>query len=73
MAFTASDRTAVEQAMVRLATDGIASVTVAGETVVAKTMEDLERLLKLINSDLAAASDRPGLGIRIQQWKPYYP
>lgn len=59
--------------MVRLATDGIASVTVAGETVVAKTMEDLERLLKLINSDLAAASDRPGLGIRIQQWKPYYP
>ena len=74
--FTQADRTAVEAAMVQFAVDGFAMVQVGTQVVTARTMSDLETLLNLVDKDLqksVAATNRPGLGIRAQQWKPYYP
>jgi len=66
--FTATDRDAVKAAMVRLATDGIATVNVGGETVTVKSLDELNRLLQLINADLAA--DREHFGIRMTKLVP---
>lgn len=59
--FTTTDRDAVKAAMVRLATDGVATVTIGGETVTVKSLDELNRMLQLINSDLASAKDHFGL------------
>ena len=61
--FTTADRDAVKTAMVRLATDGIATVTVGGQTVTVKSLDELRKLLELINSDLA--SDQTHFGMRM--------
>jgi len=61
--FTTADRDAVKAAMVRLATDGIATVTVGGQTVTVKALEELHKLLAIINSDLA--SDQGHFGLRM--------
>jgi lipopolysaccharide/colanic/teichoic acid biosynthesis glycosyltransferase len=61
--FTTADRDAVKTAMVRLATDGIATVTVGGQTVTVKSIDELRKLLDLINSDLA--SDQSHFGLRM--------
>lgn len=61
--FTTADRDAIKTAMVRLATDGIATVTVGGQTVTTKSLDELQKLLALINSDLA--SDQTHFGLRM--------
>lgn len=61
--FTTTDRDNVKAAMVTLVTDGIATVTVGGQTVTVKTIDDAERLLKMINADLA--SDQTHFGLRM--------
>ena len=70
MAFTAADRTAVEQAMVTAAVDGVASVTVAGQTVSGRSLDELRRLLELIISEIAAANTSGSGGIRTRQLVP---
>jgi hypothetical protein len=71
MAFTSADKLAIERAMVTLAVDGIAAVTVGGQSVTVKSMSELESLLKLVNADLVSTT-RPGQGVRIQKIRPYY-
>lgn len=66
--FTTADRDAIAAAMVRLATDGIASVTVGGTTVVAKDIGQLQKLLEMVNADLAA--DQEHFGLRMIQLIP---
>jgi len=66
--FSTTDRDAVVAAMVRFATDGIATVSVGGETVTAKSLDELNRLLQVINSDLAA--DQEHFGIRLTKLVP---
>jgi len=66
--FTTEDRDAVKAAMVRIATDGIATVTVGGQTVTATSLADLQRLLQMINSDLS--SDVSGFGLRMTKLVP---
>ena len=70
MAFTAADRTAVEQAMVTAAVDGVASVTVAGQTVSGRSLDELRRLLELIISEIAAANTSGSGGIRTRKLVP---
>jgi len=72
MAFTAADKTAIERAMVVMATDGIASVSVGGQSVTARSMAELQKLLELVNADLAATTNRPGRGLRFQKITNYY-
>ena len=66
--FTTADRDAVKTAMVRLATDGYATVTVGGQTVTVKSLEELRRILEMINADLA--SDQEHFGLRMVKLVP---
>lgn len=50
--FTTADRDAVKAAIVTAATEGIASVSVAGQSVQSYTLEQLHKLLTAINADL---------------------
>ena len=59
--FTTTDRDAVKAAMVRLATDGIATVTIGGQTVTVKSLDELNKMLQVINSDLASAQEHFGM------------
>lgn len=59
--FTTTDRDNVKAALVTAATDGFASVTVGGQTVTKKTVDELLKLLAVINADLAADQDHFGL------------
>ena len=66
--FTTADRDAVKAAMLRAATEGIASVTIGGQTVVNQTLDQLRQILEMINADLA--SDQQHLGLRMIQLVP---
>ena len=66
--FTQADRDAIKAAMVRIATDGIASVTLAGQTTTVKSLDELRRLLEIVQSDIAAETG--GGGMRVKQLVP---
>lgn len=59
--FTTADRDAVKVAVVTAATDGFASVTVGGQSVTKKTVDELLKLLAVINADLASDQTHFGL------------
>ncbi len=69
MAFSAADILAVEQAMVVAAVDGIASVTVAGETVTARSLDELRRMLDMLKAEVATTTAGSG-GMRTRQLVP---
>lgn len=73
MAFTSTDQTNIEAAMVTIAIAGVATVSVGGQSVTATSLDELRRLRDMVKGELVSSGDRAGLGIRIQQWKPYYP
>ena len=52
--FTTADRDAAKDALVTAAVEGVASVSVAGQTVVSKTVDELRRLLDMIQADIGA-------------------
>lgn len=66
--FTTADRDAVKTAMVQLAVDGIATVSVGGQTVTVKDISQLQKLLETINADLA--SDQEHFGLRFIKLVP---
>lgn len=59
--FTTADRDAVKAAMVTLAVEGVATVSVGGESVTARSLDELRRLLEVIQADLAADLPRGGM------------
>lgn len=59
--FTTTDRDNVKAAMVALAVDGFASVTIGGQTTTVKSLDELRRLFDMIQQDLATAVPRHGL------------
>lgn len=66
--FTTADRDAVKTALIEAAVSGVASCTVGGQTVQARTVDELRRLLEVIQADLAAASATGGM--RFAQFVP---
>ena len=68
MAFTQSDLDLIDAAMVTFAIEGIVSVTVAGQTVTARNLDELRRLRELIAADVTAAGTHGG--IRLRQMVP---
>ena len=66
--FTTADRDAVKAAMVTLAVAGFATVTVGGQTVTVKALDELRRMLDMINADLA--SDQSHFGLRMVTFVP---
>ncbi len=69
----ATDLETIEAAAVTLASEGIVTVTIGGETVTARSIKELTDFADRLAGKQATASNRAGLGIRIQQWAPYYP
>lgn len=66
--FTSADLDAVKAAVVQAAVDGVASCTVAGQSVTARPLAELQKLLETIQADLARAGG--GIGIRTYQFVP---
>ena len=63
----------LDAAIQQLATDGIATVTVGNQTTTVKSLDELIRWRDRVKGDATAATNRAGLGIRVQSIKPYYP
>jgi len=61
--FTTTDRDNVKAAMVTFAVAGFATVIVGGQTVTVKALDELRRMLDMINADLA--SDQTHFGLRM--------
>ena len=59
--FTTTDRDSVKAAMVAFAVSGFASVTVGGQTVAVKSLDELRKILEMINADLASEQTHFGL------------
>lgn len=60
--FTTADRDAIKTALITAATEGVASVSVAGQTVQSYTLEQLQKLLQVVQADLSDSST--GFGMR---------
>lgn len=59
--FTTADRDAVKSAIVTAAVNGYASVSVGGQSVSMKSLQELKDLLQVIQADLASADSHFGL------------
>lgn len=59
--FTTADRDAIKSAMVTLATEGSATVTVGGETVTAHSLDQLRKLLDMVQGDIATTDNAFGM------------
>ena len=66
--FTTADRDAVKAAIVTAAVSGFASVSIAGESVQSQSLEQLYKLLGIIQADLATS--QPHGGMRLTQLVP---
>ena len=66
--FTEADRTAVKTALITAATDGIAEVAIGSERVRSYTLDELRKILELINSDLSTV--QPHFGMRLTRLVP---
>ena len=67
--FTTADRDAVKTALITAATEGIASVSISGQSVQSYTLDQLQNLLAMIQGDLASDAAGSG-GIRTRQIVP---
>lgn len=67
--FTQEDLTAVKDALITLATQGYAELTVGGKIYRATNIEPLQALLKTIQADLAGSSVG-GVGMRLTKLVP---
>ena len=68
--FTTADRDAVKTALITAATEGIASVSISGQSVTAYTLDQLRKLLEMIQEDLAATNPNSLGGMRIRKTIP---
>jgi hypothetical protein len=67
--FTEADRTAIKSALITAATEGFASVSIDGNSVQTYSLEQLQKLLAMVNDDLAGDEISHG-GMRIRQLVP---
>jgi hypothetical protein len=68
--FTTTDRDAVKSALIEAATNGVASVSVAGQAVTTYTLDQLRNLLNAIQQDIAADNENSLGGLRFRVTKP---
>lgn len=68
--FTTADRDAIKSAMVTLATEGVATVSVGGQSVTARSLDELRRLLDMVQQDLANATATGTRGLRFSKTIP---
>jgi hypothetical protein len=63
----------IDAAIQTLASEGIVSVTIGGETVQTRSLKELLEWRDRLAGQQATSANRAGLGIRNQTWVPYYP
>ena len=68
--FTTADRDAVKSALITAATEGFASVTIAGQTTATYTLDQLRNLLKTIQGEIAADNVSGFCGMRPRKTIP---
>lgn len=68
--FTTADRNAVKTALITAATNGFASVSLAGQAVATYTLDQLRNLLKEIQADIAADNTSGFVGMRTRKTIP---
>ncbi len=59
--FTTTDRDNIKAAMVSFAVDGFAAVTIGGQTTTVKSLDELRRMLEMVQADLASGKSHFGL------------
>ena len=65
--------TTILEAIEQIAKQGFATVTVGGQTVTMKSIDDLIKADIYVRGQTAAAAKQSGLGIRVQRIMPRYP
>ena len=69
MAFSQTDLDNIDAAMVTAAVDGIASVTVAGQSVTSRSLDELRRLRSMVAAEVSA-DNSDATGFRLKVLKP---
>jgi tRNA A37 methylthiotransferase MiaB len=59
--FTESDRDAIKTAIITAATEGIAEVTIGGQQTRAYSLDELRKLLEVVQADLAGEYTSGGI------------
>ena len=70
MAFTQTDLDNIDAALVTAAIEGLASVTVAGQSVTNRSLDELRRLRSMIATEIAADASGGTGGFRLRQLVP---
>lgn len=67
--WTDADVTAVKTALLTAATEGFASVSIAGQSVQSYSLDDLRKILAMMADDVSTSEVSHG-GMRLRQLKP---
>jgi len=70
MAFTAADLDTIDAALVQVATDGIVTVSVGGQSVTARSVDELLKIRDTITRVLAETSATSTYGLRFSKTIP---
>lgn len=68
--FTTTDRDAIKTALITAATEGVASVSVGGHAVQTYNLDQLRKLLEVVQADLAASNPNSLGGWRTRKTIP---
>lgn len=68
--FTVADRDAVKTAMITAATEGIAQVSIGGQSVQSYNLDQLRKILELIQGEIAADNTSGTMGMRTRKLIP---
>lgn len=69
--FTTDDRDAIKAALITAAVEGIASVSIAGQSVQTYTLDQLRKILEMVQAELAVPET--GFGMRMVKTIPPSP
>lgn len=72
MAFTSTDLDNIDAAIVTAAIEGIASVTIAGQTVESRSLDELRKLRSEIASLITPLRSEDAFGLTTRTIKPVY-
>jgi hypothetical protein len=68
--FTTADRDAIKTALITAATEGFASVSIGGQTVQTYTLDQLRKILELVQAEIAADNTSGTGGMRFRKMVP---
>jgi hypothetical protein len=68
--FTEADRDAVKTAMITAATEGIAQVSIGGQSVQAYSLDQLRKILEMMQAEIAADNTSGTGGMRFRKMVP---